>query len=211
MVVLLHGTDGLRQIHIGLAEDFAANGFIGVTGCWFEGSYFRGVTFPDSIACPGGPPFTGANLDAAQYVMAIVDAARGLPGARPDRAGLWGQSRGAIMTVLLASTGRDIQTAVACSASYTGIPAENRPWVRDTMPMSLAGNLRPPLLILHGTADDVAPVQQAREYERTLRDLTKTHQAVYYEGAPHVACMASPTRDDALRRAVEFFRKYLGQ
>src|SRR5215470_12052868 len=68
----------------------------------------------------------------------IVQAARTLPGARPDRIGLFGHSRGGgpILSYILGAG--NVQAVVLNSAGY---------------PSGLSTRVNAPILILHGTAD----------------------------------------------------------
>jgi len=78
-------------------------------------------------------------------------------------------------------------------------------------------NIRTPILILHGTADDPADggsplsnVQMARTFESALRRAGKPVEAKYYEGGLHNGLFASATqRDDEVERAMTFLQRYL--
>jgi len=174
-----------------------------VAGLWFSGNV-PGWEFPGLIDWPLGPPFSGANLDSLKYTGTIVKTARVLPGADGKRTGLFGTSRGAMEAVLLASTGAGVQAVVADSASYTPKSPV------DTPAIGLVENLEAPLLILNGTADQTAPVQQAQNYEAALQRLHKPYEVRYYEGETHVITRGdSLYRVDAWDRTIAFFKKYL--
>ena len=63
--------------------------------------------------------------------------------------------------------------------------------------------------MLHGTADNVVMVNQARDYEAKLVELDKEYEVRYFVNAPHNLAFVPPTQEDALRLAVEFFSKHL--
>ncbi len=73
----------------------------------------------------------------------------------------------------------------------------------------MISTLRTPVLILRATGDEQAHVHWAREYERALSEHGHPVEAHYYGEATHGLPFAATTRDDVLRRAVEFFRKHL--
>jgi len=53
-------------------------------------------------------------------------------------------------------------------------------------PMSHLSSATPPMLVLHGTLDTLAPVQEAREFVRMARDLSRNPVAyVELRGAHH--------------------------
>jgi len=211
IVVVLHGTDGLRQRYVKLGEQFARQGFVAVTGCWFGGHYFfRGkpdfsgnAPHDDAIACPQGPSYKYVTIEATNDVAAIIEEARKLPGVRPDRVGLFGHSRGGMIALLTASQGRNVQAVVASAAFYL---KRRSP---DTPPILLAETLASPVLLLHGTKDQLVDIQELPEYERTLRNLAKSVEIQIYEGAPHDLPFERATQDDVFQRAVTFFQKHL--
>jgi len=65
--------------------------------------------------------------------------------------------------------------------------------------------------LLHGTADTVIPAEQAREYERAVRALSKEVTTVYFEGAGHITNIVAESRAAARERAVAFLRVHLAK
>lgn len=205
-ILILHGTHGFALEYVQLAQAMARRGVVGVAACWFAGGRGAGSRFITPIACPYAPPLSAASSDTAlRAVDALVRAVRELPGVRADRVALFGHSRGggAALNYILRS--HSVRAAVMNS---TGYPAEMVERVRD---------IRTPILILHGTADDPADggsarsnVQMARNFESALRRAGKPVEVKYYEGGRHNGLFANATqRDDEVERAMAFFQRYL--
>jgi len=143
--------------------------------------------------------------EAMQTVDALVQAARTLPGARPDRVGLFGHSRGAGATLNYILGAGHVQAAVLNSGGYPNELADR------------AAQVKAPILILHGKADGPADggsaltsVQMARDFEAALRRAGKPVEAMYYEGSGHNGIFTSPTQyDDEVKRIVAFLRRCL--
>lgn len=206
VVVVLHGTEGFKQKYIDLTQDFAREGFIAVAGCWFEGTPFppNRRAPPEPIDCPNGPTFRGVSSASIPDALTLVNLTGRLEDANPGSVGLWGQSRGASMSLVLASTGAEVKAVVAAAAAYAELPGR-----REMSPVNYVQDLRAPVLILHGTADNVVAVTQARGYAAKLVELEKEHEVRYFDNAPHQLALFPPTKDDALRLAVEFFSNHL--
>ncbi|MBI2831702.1 MAG: dienelactone hydrolase family protein [Chloroflexi bacterium] len=206
VIVLLHASAGFTgPFTKGIGNHFVQNGFLVVGGLWFSG-HAQGWEAPGLIDWPQGPPFAGTTDEAIKYANIIVQTARLLPGADGKHMGVFGTSRGAMASVLLASTGAGVQAVVADSASYSPKSPIDKPAI------GLVQNMEAPLLMLHGTADQTAPVQSARDYEAALKRLNKPYEARYYEGGAHVVTVpSSPNRADALATTVSFLKKYLMQ
>lgn len=117
-----------------------------------------------------------AEATPVRSVTSLEEAARALPGARANRVGVFGHSRGSMAALAVAFYSTDVWAVVAL-AGY--------------LPRG-AANLKAPVLILQGTADNVIPVQQARQFEAELRSLGKPVEAVYYEAAPHTVPFDPP-------------------
>jgi alpha-beta hydrolase superfamily lysophospholipase len=150
---------------------------------------------------------TALGPEALQMVDALVQAAHRLPGARPDRIGLFGHSRGGGATLnYMLNSGVNVQAAVL---ENTGYP---------TLLTARASQITAPLLMLHGTAnspDDggstLADVQMASNFEAALRRAGKAVDAKYYEGGGHNSFFSnSAQHDDEVKRIREFFLRQLG-
>jgi dienelactone hydrolase len=204
-VVVLHGTHGFARQYVEWANDLARGGFIAVAGCWFSGGGGAGandVTPP--IPCPEIPPLGPGEYPAAvQFVDALVQATRALPGVRADRLALVGHSRGAGATQQYLLAKGNVQASVLHSSGYA-----LRPWSR-------AAEFNVPILIMHGTADTMAETTQfrlAREFEMALRANNTPVETAYCEGCGHNTFFTnSAQRDDQLKKMTEFLRRHLGR
>ena len=203
VIILFHGTHGFAHEYVRLASDLADGGVLAVATCWFKGSAGGGTRFVTPIECPEAPPIPGGSSpQALQTLQALVEAARTLPDARPDRIGLFGHSRGAAPIVSYILRAADVKAAVLNSAGY---------------PASLSAEVKAPLLILHGTADspadggvEVTNIQRARDFEAKLRAAAKPVEAVYYEGGRHNDIFTNPAQyRDEVQQILTFLRRHL--
>ncbi len=204
IVLVLHGTGGFQPDTAKLGQILAKAGFLTISGAWFKGNASNREVDRTLIPidCPNGPPFTGANIESTKYVKALINASRSLPGAMGQNVGLIGVSRGA-NEALLAASADGVRAIVADSGNY------NTQLSFDTAPISLVKDLSVPVLILYGTADQIVPFQEAKDYETALRAQGKSFEIHGYEGGSHVVTVNIGTSVDALRRAATFFDKYL--
>lgn len=202
-VVILHGTHGFAQEYVRLARDLADGGVQALAACWFTGSRGTGSRFVTPVDCPEAPPMPGGRTaEAMQIIDTLVQAARSLPAARPDRIALIGHSRGGSAALHYTIGVGNVQAAVLNSAAY---------------PKTLSTDIKVPILILHGTADSPADggialtnIQMARDYEEKLRVAGKLVEAVYYEGGRHNDIFASPMQyKDALQHMLTFLLRHL--
>lgn len=146
-VLLLHGADGLRyrsSSYREMARDLARNGFLGLLVHYF-----------DSTGNVAASPFHF--LRWMQVVEDAVDYAVRQPAMAGRGVGVVGFSLGAYLALAVASQDSRISAVVDC---FGGVPD------------LLAANVRtmPPVLILHGEADAVVPVEEAHKLERLLRE-----------------------------------------
>lgn len=65
------------------------------------------------------------------------------------------------------------------------------------------------MLILGGTADLEVSIDEQRTYEQALRDSGATVEAHYYEGGLHAVAVVGDFQEDAIKRSVDFYRRYL--
>jgi carboxymethylenebutenolidase len=209
VVVLLHGTHGFAQEYVQLAQALARSGLLAVAPCWFSGGGGAGAAFVSPpIACPEAPAITMPGSPVAvETVDALVRAVRSLPDARSDRVGLFGHSRGsgATLSYIMGASDASVRAAVLESGGY---PSE---WA------DRAGQVKAPILILHGVSDPangggsvVQTVQMARNFETALKRAGKPVEARYYEDSGHNAIFTNAAqRDDEVQRMAAFFTRHL--
>ena len=203
VVVILHGTMGLREIHVQLAQDYAGNGFIAVAGSWFGGHYkYAGGKKPpvetehsDGIDWTEGPDIkVGSHPEAVEDVVAFVEAARTLPSADPRRIGLYGHSRGSTAAIATAASGIDIRAVVAVAGYPTKLSFRK---------------LEAPMLLLQGTEDKLIQPADALQFKEKLNTLGKTVMIHIVDGAPHDAHTTLPWSTELRNRASSFYSEYL--
>jgi carboxymethylenebutenolidase len=220
VVVVLHGTHGFAPEYVQLTQDLARGGFLAVSGCWFSGAENpnnpRGArestatasvhAVSPPIPCPTVPPLgAGAYEEGLQYIHGLVQAARALPNARPDRLALAGHSRGGAASLQYALAMGNIQALILHDAGH------------GLRPVRRAAEFKTPILILHGTNDGPAgggnantDVALARDFEATLRRNGKSVEAHYYQGGGHNTFFTNSTqRDIEVKKMINFLRRYL--
>jgi carboxymethylenebutenolidase len=201
VVVVLHGSDGLTMAYMSVAEDVARAGFLVVCGCWQAG---QTQTEGNRICAEATPQAEWVADPAAHSGKELIALARSLPGARADRIGLYGLSRGGHAALWAASTGADVQAVVVDAPAHT--PAINP---HPAKPLDVLAELAAPLLMMHGTADKMVPVEQSREYEQAARALGKPLVVAYFEGVGHMASVQTASQAAARQRGIAFLREFL--
>jgi dienelactone hydrolase len=206
VVVVLHGSHGFGREYVDLAKALSRGGLIAVAACWFSGKVGTGTDFITSIDWPGLPSRPQPDSDGPlPAIDALVDAVGALPGARHDRIGLFGHSRGGGMVRSYVMNSRKVRAVVLHSTGSTGRLSER------------ASEVSAPILILHGTADSPADggspataVQNARDFEAALRRFKKPVESQYYEGGGHNTIFTNSTQfDHEVKRATIFFMRHL--
>jgi len=89
-----------------------------------------------------------------------------------------------------------------------GDPAKDAELYRERSPLTHASKIRAPLLILQGENDPRVPRSEAEQVVRALRDSGKPHEYHVYPGEGH-GFRVTENRIDALRRALDWFDRYL--
>lgn len=90
-----------------------------------------------------------------------------------------------------------------------GTPAEkmSAKLKKDVSPVSFVSKDDPPILIVHGDADVVVPIQHAKVLETALKKAGVEHELIVVKGGKHN--VAGAGIGDTPKRATEFVRKYL--
>jgi carboxymethylenebutenolidase len=195
-VVLLHGAIGWRPELVDLASAFADSGLVALTIDYYaETARTPSGSFGKLEAWPG---YQAAVQKAVEYLQS-------LPSVSGRPVGLVGFSRGAFLAVSVASS----VPGVGAVVDFYGGGGGGRTSLEED-----AQDL-PPVLILHGDADNVVPVS----YAYALRDAVVASggeaELHVYPGAGHSfnapfsPAYSAKAADDSHRRAIEFLRRRL--
>jgi dipeptidyl aminopeptidase/acylaminoacyl peptidase len=149
-----------------------------------EGTAILLVSQPGYGRSEGSPDWAGPATIAA--LSAALDRLENTPGVDSKRIGIWGISRGATAATLLAAKRPEVRAVVAQSGSYD-LWATHRgstlAAVRESVeneagrdssawkarsPILQAKTIRAQVMVMHGEADDQAPIEQARAFAAAL-------------------------------------------
>ncbi len=199
-VLLVTGTEGLNTDYIVFARELSQQGFDVAVGCWFKGG--KPVDGSDPrIPCGRAPDFKGVTDLAVADLDALVGGAREALG-QPDHLALVGFSRGGGIAMLRATTGApepvvSIAGMVAGTSAWGAAPGE-------VDVVERAGGIVAPVLLLHGAADALVPVDQARAMEGALRVQGADVAVKYYDGMGHGLAQVPWVRRDMQATVTQF-------
>jgi carboxymethylenebutenolidase len=187
--LVLHGADGLtyrgpayRELARGLAEE----GFLALLVHYFDST---------------GGGFQGFLAEPFRFMTWMQAVADGVSYARTQlddeapQVGLVGFSLGAYLSLAVAAQDRRVGAVVDV---FGGLHELLLPGVTHL----------PPVLILHGDADERVPLRWARELEDVLKRCGTEYDINVYRGEGHRFGMM--TMLDAGARTVKFLKKHLG-
>lgn len=180
----------------------------------------------NSVINAGADEFGGADL---ADVKALVPIAQGMKQADIKRLGMWGHSRGGMMTYMLAKSMPELKTIVV-GAGPTDLAKELeiRPEMENVFkgripyysinktaalkersvlfwPEQLPADL--PVLIQHGDQDKHVPVSSSKQLSLKLNALQRPHKLIIYPGADHGF---RPVQAKALQDRINWLKQYLG-
>lgn len=123
-----------------------------------------------------------------------INFAAAHPRVRPESIGIFGYSLGAFLAVSTASRDRRVDAVAEVAGGIFTY---------------LGGKLKrvPPMLILHGTADERVKVAYAHELERAARKVGARPVVKLYPGEGHV--LSKPALADASARSIDFLAAHL--
>jgi len=170
---------------------------------------------------------TGVYLDMGgpdlQDVLGVVDYAKSLGNIDMRRCGIWGVSYGGFMTDMALFRAPGTFQAGAAFASVTdwenynafyteqrlNSPKDNPEAYRRSSPITYAGELRDPLLIVHGMADSNVLFQDDVQLTEKLIHLNNTHfSEIFYPEENH-GFAREESLIDSFRRTAAFFDQHL--
>jgi acetyl esterase/lipase len=155
-------------------------------------------------------------------------------GVDPDRIGVIGGSAGGQLAAMVAVAGPEagleppgpypeLSSRVQCAvvlygpadlAHWKDIPAWRRTRAEDpelyrvSSPVTWTDSADPPILLLHGTADEIVPVSQSERFAAVLSKKGVEHKLVLVEGAAHTFHL-QPEQQDLRPLVLSFFDKHL--
>jgi dipeptidyl aminopeptidase/acylaminoacyl peptidase len=200
LVVLPHGGPQLRDYYEfdPIAQIIAAEGYL-VFQPQFRGSDGFGSAFREA----GFGQWDGLiQSDIREGVESLVNQQL----VDPERICVAGWSFGGYAALMQAIEGPELYRCAAAGAAVTAIPEliawseESRPQATDSLlemvatpdidrqraasPVNRAGEVEIPILLVHGTSDDIVPVEQSRLMEQALIDagLEERVELVEFDG-----------------------------
>ena len=195
-VVVLHGSAGWRPLYAEVARSFADSGFVALALDYYAET--GGAAIGSSEKLEKWPTWMETIQNAVAYV-------RELPGVSNLPVGLIGYSRGAFLAVSVAGSTSGVHAVV----DFYGGGGGGTKTIEDE-----ATNF-PPLLILHGEADDVVPVR----FAQNLRDAVLAKGGpveihIYPDvghafNAPYASTYSELAAQDAFGRTIAFLRIHL--
>jgi acetyl esterase/lipase len=198
-------------------------------GGWRRGS--RRTTIPASLCSTlASRGFVVAAVDyrlsgEARFPAQLDDVRAAVAWLRSEvdcsRMYLWGESAGAHLALLAALDGGDVNGVVAWypptdlvglsgdvtrETSLLGVsPRDNPSFARQASPLSFVRADAPPILLMHGDADDMVPPDQSVRLASALRAAGAPVELELVPGARHMWADA-PDVGAIVDRSVEFLR-----
>ena len=165
-------------------------------------------------------------------LMAAVDAVAARPYVAGERLGVHGYSYGGYMTAWIIGQTRRFRAAVVGApcidlvsmygtsdigvsfgeVQWGGSPLDNFAELSRRSPLTYAGQVDTPALLLHGEADARCPISQSEAYFVQLKRLGKTAELVRFPECSHsFPRQGHPKmREEYLARTLDWFERYLG-
>ncbi len=177
-----------------------------------RGSGFRGVKFESALHLRMGQVEVADQVKGVEYL-------RTLPYVDGRRVGVFGWSYGGYMALMCLMTAPDYFQAGVAGAPvtdwrlydthyterYLGDPKANAASYDASGVLSHAGNLRAPLLLMHGMADDNVLFTNSTKLFKELQDLGKPFDVMTYPGSKHGLLRHADTG----RHAYEMVERFL--
>ncbi len=152
--------------------------------------------------------------------------------ARPGKVGMWGHSRGASITIAVATISKDIAAAVVYAPAPADIaqdyarrmaqsggrldddtwpfPPEQDPEAyRRASPINYLAGVTAPVLLHHGTADRVVDTSASVAIAEGLRAAGKNHTLHLYQGGGHT--LTGNAAQLYFARTLTFFQTHIGR
>jgi carboxymethylenebutenolidase len=189
VVLILRGVAGPDDGYTEIAQRLAEWGYVALVHGW----KVRGTDPRDE------PVY--ADLQGAMTFLKSVGR------ADLERLAVFGFCRGGVHAVMAARAHPEIR-AIVVFHGFAFRPAGAQPGAE---PYDLAEGVNVPMLVLHGTEDERAPIADMRRMETRMRALGKVCAFTFYDGARHgFAVRTHPGyKEDAARQSFEEAKRFI--
>jgi carboxymethylenebutenolidase len=189
VVLILRGVAGPDDGYTEIAHRLAQWGYVALVHGW----KVRGSDPTD------GPVY--ADLQGAMTFLRSLDQ------ANLKRLAVFGFCRGGVHAVMAARAHPEIRVIVV----FHGFAFRPAGAQAGAEPYDLAERVNVPMLVLHGTEDEQAPIADMRRMEARMRTLGKVCTFTFYEGARHgFAVRTHPGyREDAAKQSFDEAKRFL--
>jgi carboxymethylenebutenolidase len=188
-VVILRGVAGPDDGYTEIARRLAEWGYVALLHGW----KVRGNDPPDDSV-----------YEDLQGAMTFVESVRQ---ADSHRLAVFGFCRGGVHAFMAARAHAGIRVIVV----FHGFAFRPEGAVPGAQPYDLAEEVNVPVLVLHGTEDERAPLPEMQRMEARMRSLGKASEFKFYQGARHgFAVRTHPGYEEhAARQSFEEARRFL--
>ena len=181
-----------------------------------RGSGFRGVQFESALHGHMGSVEVQDQVTGVQYLKT-------LPFVDPARIGVFGWSYGGYMALMCMTQAPGEFAAGVAGAPVTdwslydthyterfmSTPQANEAGYKSGNVLTYAANLRGPLLVMHGMADDNVLFAHSTTLFKKLQDLNKPFEMMTYPGSKHSLLRFASTGPHGYETIVRFFDAHL--
>jgi acetyl esterase/lipase len=186
-------SSGAKDLYRAFGQAFASKGIVTIVADY---RLYPQVRYPAFVQ-DGAEAFRFVHETVAKY------------GGDPNRIFLAGHSAGAYIAVMLASDLHYLKDAHADPAWVRGVIGIAGPYdflplhdpelieifgganVRATQPIDYIDGKRPPMLLVHGTADETVGVGNARRMAKRLKSVGSPYDEIEYPGVGHIGILLS--------------------
>ena len=162
-VLILRGVAGPDDGYLEIARRLAEWGYVALLHGW----KIRGANPPDT------PVYD--DLKGALTFLRSVDR------VDQTRMAVFGFCRGGVHALMAARAHEELRVIVV----FHGFAFRSATSAPGAEPFDLVEGVNVPMLVLHGTEDEQAPVEGMRRMEARMRALGKVCEFTFYEGARH--------------------------
>jgi carboxymethylenebutenolidase len=188
-VLILRGVAGPDDGYTEIARRLAEWGYVTLVHGW----KIRGTDPPDA-------PVYDDLVGALTFLKSVGTVDR-------TRVAVFGFCRGGVHALMAARAHEELRVIVVFHG-FAFRPARAQ---RGTEPYDLAEGVNVPMLVLHGTEDEQAPIADMRRMEARMRALGKVCTFTFYDGARHgFAVRTHPGyAEDVARQSFDEAKRFL--